>query len=198
MRVPIVLLSAAAAAFLAACGSDEPDPPGTPPDSSPKPETVDELPDLPRGWEPHANRAAGFVFGRPPGWATHDRGIVTRLTAPDELVVVTITADRTGDAVELDPGEFARQTIVAIEGYERPLEPSEPRRFEHRYDASEVRSNGVAAGSGVRQEVRAIVIRRADLVVVTAVLAANASRAPKAEIAEALDALRTLRTRPVT
>lgn len=159
---------------------------------------MDELPDLPSGWELHVNRAAGFALGRPPGWAVRDSGIATRLVAPDQLVVVTITADRTDEALELDPSDFARQTIAALGGYEETLEPSKSRRFEHRYQAAEARGEGVAAGSGVRQEVRAFVIRRADLAVVTAVLAANAERAPKAEIADALRAVRTIRTRPVT
>ena len=188
------MLSLLAAALLSACGSDDPEPA---PGGERAVETAHELPKLPRGWTPYANAAAGFALGRPPGWAVRGEGIVTRMTAPDELVIVTISADRTGEALELDPGAYATQTLAALEGYKRPLEPSNPRPFPHRYEAVEARSSGVAAGTGVHQDVRTVVIRRDGLAVVTAVLAANAERAPAAEVTAALKALRTLRTRPV-
>lgn len=194
MRARILALILPAAALLAACGADEPEPG----ESEPRPaETAEELPRLPRGWEPHANPAAGFALGRPPGWSAREDGAITVLTAPDELVVVSISADRTSEALELEPGEFARATLGALAGYEPSLDAARTERFGHRYAAAEARANGVAAKSGVRQEVRVIAMRRDRLAVITAVLAANAERRTAAEQAQALQALRTLRTRPV-
>lgn len=194
MPIPLLVLCLLAAALLGACGSDDPEPA---PRAGRTVETAHELPKLPRGWTPYANAAAGFALGRPPGWAVQGEGIVARLTAPDELVAMTLSADRTSEALALEPGDYATQTLAALEGYERPLEPSAARPFPHRYEAAQTHASGVAAGSGVRQDVRVVVIRRAGLATVTAVMAANAKRAPAAEVADALQALRTLRTRPV-
>lgn len=160
-------------------------------------ETADELPKLPRGWEPFSNPGAGVAFGRPPGWDARTDGTITRLIAPDELVVASISADRTNEAFEVAPGEFARQTARALGGYREPLEPSRPKRFDHRYEAAAVAASGVAAKSGVRQDVRVVVIRRDDLAVVIAVAAANAERDSAAGLRTALEVLETLRTRPV-
>lgn len=194
----LALLASCAAAALAAagCGGDEEEPRATA-DRPQAVETADELPALPRGWETVSNPGAGIALGRPPGWRAQEDGTVTRLTAPDRLVVASISADRTNEAFDLPPGEFARQTAEALTGYRGPLDPSRPRRFRHRYDAAQVSANGVAARSGVRQDVRVVVIRRDGLAVVTAVVAANAERGSAAELRAALEALETLRTRPV-
>lgn len=197
MRVPIVVLWVAAAALLGGCGGDAADPaPSGPPER--RVETADPLPELPRGWHPHVNRGAGFALGRPPGWSARDRGIATRLVAPDRLVAVTVAADRTSAAVGLAPAELARATIAALPGYEEPLEAAPARPFRHRYRAAEARASGVAAASGVRQDVRVVAINRGGIAALTAVIAANAERpAARPEQAQALRALRTLRTRPI-
>lgn len=185
----------AATALLGACGSDDSEPPSS---DAPRPvETAEELPRLPRGWEPHTNRAAGFALGRPPGWAARDNGTATTLTAPDELVVLTISADRTADALGLAPTDFATATIGALQGYEKPPEPGAARRFRHRYDAAWVRAEATAARTGVRQELAVVVVRREELAVVTAVVAASARHTAAAERRDALRAVRTVRTRPV-
>lgn len=193
---PAAAIAATFALAIAGCGEkDEPVAPTVDPVA--QTETIDELPNLPRGWEPHLNRAAGFALGRPPGWSVRDDGSVTRLTAPDELVVAAISADRTGEALDLEPGEFATATARALSGYKRSPEPSRPRPFDHRYDAAQVKATGVAAKSGVRQDVRVVVIRRDELAVVTGVVAANAERNSGPELRAALAALATVRTRPI-
>ena len=195
--LPALLAACATAALaVAGCGGDGEEAPATP-DRPQAVEAADELPALPRGWEPFANPGAGVALGRPPGWKADEDGTVTRLTAPDELVVVSISADRTNEAFDLPPGEFARQTAAALTGYREPLEPSRPKPFRHRYDGAQVAARGVAAKSGVRQDVRVVVIRRDGLAVVTAVVAANAEPGSAAEVRAALQALETLRTRPV-
>jgi hypothetical protein len=187
------LLLLAAAALLPACGEDAAAPPGERP-----PETAEELPKLPRGWEPHRNAAGGFALGRPPGWAADDRGPVTRLASPDELVAVTITADRTDEALELPPDEFATATLGALPGYREPLEARQAKPFRHPYRAAQARATGVAERSGVRQRVLVVALRRDELATVTAVVAANAERPTGPARRDALRALKTLRTRPVS
>jgi hypothetical protein len=177
-----------------ACGSDD-GPPA--PDVVRKPETAQELPKLPDGFEPYISRVNGLALGRPPGWDARDQGVATRLTAPDQLVVMSVSADRTDEAIAADPGTLAVRTFSALRGYEGALDPSEPTPFKHRYEASEVRGEGVAADGGLRQRLRVIVLRRKGVAVVTAVIAENAEVGAKAEVEQALEAVGTLRTRPV-
>ena len=182
------------AVVLAACGSDEQ---AQPPEVERQPETVDELGKLPRGFEPHVSRINGIALGRPPGWKATKKGVATFLIAPDELVVMSVSADRSDEALAGDPETLAVRTFSALEGYEGELDPSEPTPFKHEYDAFEVEGRGVSAETGVRQNLRVIVLEREDTTVVTAVIAENAKEKAPAEVRQALESLRTLRTRPV-
>jgi hypothetical protein len=194
VRTILATAVAALALALTACGSDdEPQPP----EIERQPETAQELPNLPRGFEPEISRTNGLVFGRPPGWSVSEEGVATQLTAPDQLVVMSLTADRTDEALAGDPATLATRTFSALQGYEGELDPSEPRRFKHRYEASEVRGEGVSASTGVPQRLRVIVLERPGATVVTAVIAENAREKAPAEVDQALDTVRTLRTRPV-
>src|SRR5688572_20394655 len=91
----IASLAALCVLAFGACGEDdEPAPPQRPR------ETVDKLPELPPDWKPYVNRQVGFAIGRPPGWRAEHRGGSTLLRSPDRLVAVSISADRTLEAVE--------------------------------------------------------------------------------------------------
>ena len=189
-----VLASVIMALVLVACGSDD-EPQAV--DVEHRPETAQGLPKLPRGFEPETSRVNGLAFGRPPGWSMGTDGVATQLTAPDQLVVMSLTADRSDEALAGDPATLAARTFASLEGYEGELDPSEPRRFKHRYDASEVRGEGVSASTGLPQRLRVVVLEREGVAVVTAVIAENANERAPAEVEQALDTLRTLRTRPV-
>jgi hypothetical protein len=182
------------ALVLAACGSDEE---VRSPEVPRHVETVDDLPKLPRGFEPHVSRINGLALGRPPGWKATRKGVATFLIAPDRLVVMSLSADRSDEALAGDPETLAVRTFGALEGYEGVLEPSEPTRFRHKYDAFEVEGQGVSVETGVRQNLRVIVLEREDTTVVTAVIAENAKEKAPAEVRQALESLRTVRTRPV-
>jgi hypothetical protein len=194
LRTAIVAIVAGFVLALGACGSD--DEPAAP-EVERLPETADALPKLPRGYEPYISRVSGIAIGRPPGWEARDRGIAATLTAPDQLVVMSLSADRTDQAVAADPRTLAVRTFQALDGYEGELDPTEPRPFKHPYEAYEARGEGVAASTGVRQRLRVIVLRREGTAVVTAVIAENAKIGARAEVEQALDAVSTLRTRPV-
>jgi hypothetical protein len=182
------------AVALAACGSDEE---VQPPEVRRQTETVDDLPKLPRGFEPHVSRINGLAVGRPPGWKATTKGVATFLIAPDKLVVMSLSTDRSDEALAADPETLAVRTFGALEGYEGVLDPAEPTRFKHEYDAYEAEGQGVSAETGVRQNLRVIVLEREGTAVVTAVIAENAKEKAPAEVKQALESLRTLRTRPV-
>ncbi len=194
MRTILAAWATVLALALTACGSDD-EP--VAPDVERKPETVEELPKLPRGYEPYFSRVNGLALGRPPGWKATDEGVATLLTAPDKLVVMSLSADRSDEALAGDPRTLAVRTFSALEGYEGELDPSEPKPFKHRYDGAQVEGEGVAASSGVPQRLRLVVLEREGATVVTAVIAENAREKAPAEVKQALDSLRTLRTRPV-
>ncbi len=193
------LAAAAALALLlvgGGCGSDDSD------DSagsiSPRPvEATDPLPKLQRGYAEYVSPVAGFALGRPPGWEASEEGTATLMLAPDRLVALTISADRTSQALGTDLERFAVDTFTELPGYEGRPEPSDPKRFRHPYDGFEVTGEGVATDSGVRQRIRVVALARKGVVVLTAVIAENSDEGARAEVAQAVEAVRTLRSRPL-
>jgi hypothetical protein len=187
----------ALALVIVGCGGDSEPPEPEPPPAPPRVERVHKVPDLPGGWKVHVNRAGGFALGVPPGWKTKDEGISTSVRSFDRLVAVSITPDRTSEALEIPLKDFAARALAALPGFERELKPGPPRRFRGRYEGIEVRGTGTAAQSGVRERVRLIVLRRDAIVTLTVVLAASTRASARASDKLAERMLRTLRSRPI-
>ena len=188
------LAALALALALHGCGSEDDE------GSAPRPrptETADELPKLPRGWEQHLNPRGGLTLGVPPDWRAENRGTSVLLRSADRLVAISITPDRTGEALELPLGEFATRTAAALPGFRRGLDPGRSRDFAHRYPAASVSARGRAKRTGVEQRVTVVVIRRPRLATFTAVIAANVEPEADASRKLAVAALRTLRGRPI-
>ncbi len=194
MRFRALLLAALAGLLVSGCGSkDEPEPEPV----ERKEETADKLPKLERGWEEFVNAGAGVAFGRPPGWSAKEKGSVTTLAAPDQLVTAAITVDRTDEAFADDPPDFATQTMTLIPGFEKQLKPGRAKLFDHPYDGAIVEAKGVSKETGVPQRVTVVVLEREGVAVVTAAIYENAERnAAVAESKQAQEVIRTLRTRP--
>ena len=197
LRVTPALLAVLACAALPACGAEDEDAEPIAPVVDRKPETRQDLPELPRGFEPYRSRAHGLAFGRPPGWKATRRGPATLLIAPDELVVMSLSADRSDEAVSSDIEGLAVDTFAALEGYRGKLKPSKPRKFAHRYAGYQVRGDARAKKTGVPQRLRVIVLEREGRTVVTAVMAENSKEKAPDEVKQAYQALRSLRTGPV-
>jgi hypothetical protein len=195
---PILCVLAALAVAMAGCDDDSDDSETTTTTTTPAPrpkETFQKVPELPPGWKVHANRRGGFALGVPPGWEAGNRGTATRVRSFDRLVAVSITPDRTAEGLAIGIEDFASQTVGALRGFEQELDPGPSRRFKHAYKAAEVRAAGKAK-TGVREQIRVFVLRRDEIVTLTAVMAVNAkpSARPSERLAERM--LRTLRGRP--
>jgi hypothetical protein len=196
LRVPPALLALLVSLALPACGSEEEDAEPIAPVVDRKEETRQGLPKLPRGFEAYRSRYNGLAFGRPPGWKATRRGRATLLIAPDELVVMSLAADRSDAAVATDTERLAVDTFAALEGYRGKLKPSEAHKFAHRYEAHQVRGDARSKRTGVPQRLRVIVLEREGRTVVTAVIAENSKEKAPDEVRQAYQALRTLRTGP--
>jgi hypothetical protein len=183
-----------ATALLASCGDDDGD--EAPAPGALAAETVDSVPKLPPDWKEHVNRAGGFAIGLPPGWKARDRGTTTEIRSFDGLVVLSVTADRTGEAQAIDVGEAATRTLASLSGFADPIEPGRPRELEHRYEAAEVSGQGRSAGNGLEQDLTVVVLRRGELVTTTVLIAANADKRAKPARRIADRVVQTLRTQP--
>lgn len=212
LAIGSTLLSVVAVVALAACGSADPAPTTTR-----EVETAEALPELPRGWNPYINRAAGFTLGRPPGWAASEDGSATLFRSPDELVAMTISADRTDEALALPLARYATRTALALPGL-KDVDLREPETFKGHYEGVSVKGNGRLIKSKLLERLQVIVLRRNGIVTITAVIAANAGEAQlnsnveagpdcgtypilcrvRAEVDQAIEAVRTLRSRPVS
>jgi len=182
----------AAAVLLAGCGGDS-DSPSPPPRQA---EKADSVPQLPKAWEVHTNRGGGFTFGLPPGWKARNHGTTTEVRSYDGLVVLSIAADRTTEALSVDPADAATRTLASLPGFERAPDPSEPRELEHEYVAYEADANARSAASGVEQDLTVVVLRREGAVSVTVLIAANADKRSRAARRIADRVVSTLRTQP--
>ena len=178
-----------AAVAVGACGEDdEPAPPERPR------ETVDRLPELPTGWKPYVNRRVGFAMGMPPGWRAAHRGASTLLRSPDRLVAVSISADRTLEAVEFGLDDYVEQAAEALPRFER-LKVGHPRPFRDEYPARAVGAAGIK--DGVHQQLLFIALRRRGIVTYPILVARNAEKKSGYYYDEALRIVCTLRGRPL-
>lgn len=200
-RSAVIAALAGAALLAGGCGSGSEEAPSQPR----PPEKAESVGGLPPGWTVAEDAAQGFALGAPPGWreggdclkAGGEPGNVTVLCSPDKLVTLSVSADRTNEALELEPGEFAVRTLEGLADSYDGLEPGEPKPFRGHYDGASVTGSGEAVGTGVRQDVTVVVLRREGAANFTAVIAANAEQPTEPAVKLAGEALETLRSQPV-
>jgi hypothetical protein len=161
-------------------------------------ETPQKLAKLPPHWTRRIDRASGYSIGVPPGWSAGRSGGASLFRSPDRLVAVSLSVDRTGEALAVPTPSFARKALGGLPGFKGGLTPSPPRELRGTpLEAVEVSSVGVAESNGVRQRIAVVVLRRDRLVNFTAAVAANAAATPANELALAPRMVRTLRDYPV-
>jgi hypothetical protein len=188
---PAALLAAAALAVVpVACGSDDPA------DEVEAPvERAQQVPKLPDGWKVERVDAGGYALGVPPGWRAQARDARAQLTSPDELVVVTVTPDRSNEAIEADLEELAQTTAVQYGEQFEKFELGRSDRYDHAYDAFVVRAGG--KHDGVGQEIEVIVLRRGELVTFTVIVQRNERFGTGAYAPTIERIVRSIRSRPV-
>ena len=203
-RAAVTVAAVALGSLAAGCGGDGND--ESPKAPAAEQETAEHVESLPRGWTIARNPALGFELGQPPGWHDGekclrkgaDRRTVTVMCSPDRLVTMSVSADRTDEAFQIDAGEFAARTMSGLgDGYRGGLEPGTQKPFKGHYPGAVVTAKGTAAGTGVDQDVAVVVLRRDSAANFTAVIAANADKPTDPAVKYAEHALRTLRSQPV-
>ena len=170
--LPIPMLACLLAGGLAACGGGD----GTTVSTARGPETADPLPKLPRRWTVEINRGSGFAVGVPPAWrAKSTAQQATLIHSPDRRVAVSISADRTDEALEAPLTDLAAGIADNLErnGFTR-VRVGKPRPLKHRYQAVSVTATG-RSGSGIHERLQIISLRRDRLAEFAVLVARRAS-----------------------
>ena len=198
VRILIALLAVLAIAALAGCGSDEESTgatggggtaaqgESTGADEGSSATGSDDPAQLPKGWKTSVNKAAGFSIGLPPGWRSTptEGGQGSIVVSPDDLITLTITADRTSGALALPLEEFASPTAEAlgsdVVGKDRfedlVVSKAAPFNIGHGYEAAGVRATGTSARTGVKELIFVVVVRRPDDAAYVVISRENAKR----------------------
>lgn len=177
-------LAIVAISVLALAGGDSEE--GGAPPLEPPPETVDAVSALPSGWKVSDNRVIGVAVGVPPRWRGRTEKNQTLLRSPGSAAVVSVTADRTANALRADLADYALEVAAQIGGPDAKV--AEAPRPALGYEAAAARSG----------KTEVIVVRRPELAAYPMLVARN----PKVKAGE-LDAIvevivASLRGRPVS
>lgn len=184
---------AAGAALIAGCSEDADSGDSSAPRTA---ETADPPAKLPAGWRTEVNRAAGFTVGVPPAWSARLGGGTSVLSSPDELIAISISADRTDEALEAPLEGFATATARGLGGFEH-LKLLSTRRYEGAaYPGVEVRARGTRRETAVPQRIELVILRRDQIASYPVLAAINDRRS--SPFAEQIDRIvGSLRGRPV-
>ena len=155
---------------------------------------MDKLPKLPEGWKPYVDRRIGFAIGRPPGWRVENRGTSALFRSPDHLVAVSMSADRTLEAVQVPLDDYVVRAAEALPRFKH-LKVKRAREFRHEYPGQAV--SATATKDGVHQDLLFIALRRPGVATYPILIARNAEKQSGYYYEEALRMVRTLRGRPL-
>ena len=177
MRPTAAALALVAAALaLGACGDDE-----SSPDSGDgaREERSDRPVKPPRGWRVLRNERAGFTLSVPRTWAARTRGPATLIRSDDQLVSITVAADRTTTERRRSPASFARETIESLPGFRGRLRGGTRRVRGSPYRTARVDARGRVRDSRVPQRITAAVYQRPGLVTYAVLVFRNAEVRPR-------------------
>ncbi len=137
---------------LAACGDDDaPERPA---------EKADTPVDPPPGWRTVENEAAGFTIAAPKSWPAATKRGATLIRSKDELVAVTLAADRSDAGRNSEPAAYARDVVAALPGFEGAVSVKDPRIVGSPYETAIAVGSGTVKTSGVAQRIEVAVFHR--------------------------------------
>jgi hypothetical protein len=189
--MPIAL--AIALTVLVGCGGGNSDS-GTSTTAHPA-ETTEPPAKPPRGWQKYISPVAGFSVSVPPAWTVEPSGGSTLLRSPDKVVAISITADRTDEALNTPLESYAAETLKNLDGF-TGLTPTGVRPYKAQYPAAIATADGKLASSGVKQRLTLVVLRREGISAYPVLASRNAGvRSPFVKQIDAV--IHSLRGRPV-
>ena len=148
---------AIAITVLAGCGGGGG---GSDTSTMPRPaESTDPPAKPPKGWQTYISPVAGFSVSVPPAWTVEPSGGSSLLRSPDKVVAISITADRTDEALNAPLESYAADTLKNLSGF-TGLTPTGVRPYKAQYPAAIATADGTLASSGVKQRLTLVVLRR--------------------------------------
>ena len=165
---------------------------------APPPETADPLLELPRGWTKTANGAGGFALGVPPGWSAKAAGAKTTMKSPGSGVVVSVTADRTDEALDTELDAYATGIAERLAEGGAPVAAETPKTLGPGYEAAAVTVPAAAGSGGRGPRLRVMVVRRPELAAYPILVASNSAVKPGELDPIVSKLVVSLRGRPVT
>ena len=188
MPAPRLWLVAVLLSVLAACGGD---------DAPERPkEKADEPIKPPSGWRTVENEAAGFTIAAPRTWPAATKRGATLIRSRDELVAITLAADRSRAGRDTEPAGYARDVIAALPGFEGDVTVKDASVAGSPYETAIAEGSGTVKTSGVAQRIDVAAFHRPRQVTYTAVIFRNARARPVPGRATVARMLRTFRAQP--
>ncbi len=168
---------------------------------APPPETEDPLPQLPAEWTASENDLIGVAVGVPPGWTSKATASKTTLRSPGSTVVVSVTADRSGEALEADLTDYALRIAEDLQGESvvsiDPNDTDQPGGGPG-YEVASVTANATRGGAGAERTLQVVVVRRPELAAYPMLVASGPNVDP-AELRPIVNEIvASLRGRPVS
>ncbi len=150
----------------------------------------------PPGWRTVRNEAAGFTMFVPRSWTAATKRGATLLRSKDELVAVTVAADRSAAGKGTAPAKYARDVIAALPGFEGAVSVKDTRIEGSPYRTAIATGSGTVKTSGVAQRIEVAAFHRPRLVTYSAVIFRNARARPVPGRATVARMLRSFRASP--
>ena len=185
----VAMIAVAGIAALVVWNEREEDKDGEPRELVPPPETAEPLP---RGWTKSANAVLGFVLGAPPGWSAKATSARTTLKSPGSAAVVSVTADRSEQALQVGLAEYARGVAERLTGGAVAVEIEIAVLPASGYEVARTRPKRTG-----RERLQVLVVRRPELAAYPLLVASDRSAKPAVLAPLVAGIVRSLRERPV-
>ncbi len=132
----------------------------------------------------------------PRNWTAATKRGATLLRSKDELVAVTVAADRSAAGKGTAPAKYARDVIAALPGFEGAVSVKDTRIEGSPYRTAIATGSGTVKASGVAQRIEVATFHRPRLVTYSAVIFRNARARPVPGRATVSRMLRSFRAGP--